>query len=124
MFEVVRVIGEVRKVWRGWERRDHLKVNDRPLNGFIRVRKQNGNLAETTCFGGKEVQGYQLVWLGRLNDREEFQSQPEPEVVEVAKSAPNKVKKVKPLTKRQILEKVQSGELTADQAVELLTKAA
>lgn len=118
--QVVRVLGEARKVWRGWERRDHLKVDDRMLNGFIRVRKQNGNLAETTCFGGKEVEGYQLVWLGRLNERDEFQLFPNPEVVEVVREPAKAAVKQKKLNRRQILEKVQAGELNADQAVELL----
>lgn len=123
--QAVRVIGEVKRIWRGWERRDRIKVNDRIMVGFVRVRKQNGKQIETTSFEGKEVQGYQLVWLGKLNEREEFQSQPASEVVEIVNEPkPVKVKRQKRLTREQILDKIQAGELTTDQAVELLVKAA
>lgn len=106
---VVRVLGERQRAYRGWTRKDRLKLNDKPLLGYVLVVKRSGQITETTHFYGRKVKGYQWVWLARLNHRT-VRVDEEPVVEEI-------------FSQHQIVEKVAKGELQPEQAVKMLEAA-
>ena len=132
---VVRVLGETKRVRRGTERRDGIKLNETPLVGHVRVTRQNGVMTETTHYKNRYVEGFNWVWLARRNSRtvkveneipvEEKVVEPKsPKTVKAPKTVKPKTVKVKKLTRMEILEKVGSGEIKPDEASKLLKEAA
>jgi len=103
---VVRVIGQWKRIFHGTERHDKLKLNETQLKGFIRVVKQNGEITETTRFGKQEIKGVNWVWLAKRNCRTVKANMPP---VEYVKLPPN-----------QVFVKTEAGELTTKQALSLL----
>ena len=108
--DVVRVLGNKQRSYRGWTRKDHLKLNDKPLLGYVLVVSRSGVVSETTNYFGHKVKGYQWVWLARQNKRT-IKVDSEPPVEEI-------------LSQPQILERVAKGELSAEQAADMLKEAA
>lgn len=66
---VVRVFGVVRRIYRGTERRDSIKLNGKLLHGWVSVMKHNGVSTVTTHYKDRYVEGYNWVWLARRNSR-------------------------------------------------------
>lgn len=86
MTPFIRVLGGKRqrfRIFRGTERRDTIKYNGRELRGYVRVRVQNGQTTEETCFFRKReselltVPGYDPYWLAARNNITSIK-QPEP----------------------------------------------
>lgn len=107
---VVRVLGNKRRIYRGWERKDRIKLNEKELIGYVMVTRQSKQVKERTCYKGSCVEGYNWPWLAHRNSR----------IVKVANPPPV----VEILTQAQILERVSKGVLTAEQAAALLEKKA
>lgn len=74
-YNVVRVIGETKRIFRGTERRDRIRFNGVILKGYVRVRHQNGEETVDTCFLHRKegvvqvVPGFDWAWLARRNNR-------------------------------------------------------
>jgi len=105
----VRILGEKQRSYRGWKRKDHIKLNEKELLGYVLVVRSNGVITETTHCKGRTVKGFQQVWLARQNGRI-LKVDNEPVIEEI-------------FTQSQVLAKVANGELTVDQATQLLDAA-
>jgi hypothetical protein len=66
---VVRVLGQKRRIFGGWVRKDRVKYNEKELRGYVEVVRRNGKTTETTVFGQRRVEGYDWVWLAKRNSR-------------------------------------------------------
>jgi pyridoxal/pyridoxine/pyridoxamine kinase len=69
--EIVRILGEKKRIYGGWERRDKIQLNGTVLRGYIEVRKEKGILTEYTCyFDQTDLQKkfcFDPVWLAHQN---------------------------------------------------------
>ena len=113
--DIVRVMGEKKRIYRGTERRDRIRMNGKVLKGFVCFRRQSGEETVTTCFPNRKqhrmerVEGSNWQWLARKNNR----------TVKL-------VIEVKPIyekgdfTQEEVLQRVEKGEISADQAQALL----
>ena len=116
--DVVRVIAPKKKrIYRGTERRDHIRLNGTILKGYVRFVKQSGEETVTTCFANRksgkmeEVEGIQWVWLARKNCRT-VKVDSEPVITHVYHPGD--------LTQDEVLEKVANGELDTEKAGKLI----
>jgi hypothetical protein len=75
MHNVVRVIGSKKRIYRGTERRDRVKLNEKTLKGYVKVTRQSGVETVMTCFYNvkegrlERVEGYNWYWLAKKNCR-------------------------------------------------------
>jgi hypothetical protein len=115
--DMVRVMGAKKRIYRGTERRDQIRLNGTILKGFVRFVRQNGEEAYTTCFFNQkagrleEVEGIQWVWLARKNCRT-VKVDNEPVITPVYHPGD--------LTQEEVLEKVAKGELETEKAEKLI----
>jgi hypothetical protein len=113
--DVCRVIGTKKRIYRGTERKDKIRLNGKILKGFVCERKQNGETTTTTCFFNvkkqkmERVEGSQWRWLARRNSR----------TVKLL-IEPKRVYVRGDLDREEVLAKVAEGEVTAEQAQALL----
>jgi len=113
--EISRILGKNKRIYRGTERRDHIRLNGAVLKGFVCVRRQNGEEVVTTCFFNRKkgqmerVEGSQWRWLARKNNR----------TVKLL-IEPKRVYVKGDIDQQEVLAKVADGEITADQATALL----
>ena len=76
MSKFTRIVGGVRlrfRLYGGWEQRDAVTYKGKTLKGFIRLRRQNGEQVEETCFKNvkgtvESVPGCNLGWLAHKNN--------------------------------------------------------
>jgi hypothetical protein len=126
---VVRVLGKTSRIRRGTERKDHIKLNEKELVGFVSVKKQAGVVTETTNYKNRYVEGFNWVWLARRNSRTVKVENDTPVTEYIREPKPVKVPKIRKvkepkLTKLDILAKVSAGEINPEDATKLLEKAA
>jgi len=117
---IVRVLGPKKRIYRGTERRDRIKLNDKELRGYVKVVRQSGEETVSTCFYNQkenrleEVEGYNWPWLCKKNCRTvKVDNAPEPIFIYHAGD----------FTIEQILDMVKDGKLDVETGAKLLEAA-